>query len=442
MPFSPSTKIYLSAIGLVVFSILSYLLKYLLNVFLARHLSEHAYGDFAVALRVLTIAATVMLLGTNVSARRFLARYLQIHHAAKVSHYVGWNLKIVSISAILALVVTLFMTLILFLLHAYHIKALDDYHLAVYLLWITPLVALTILLASYLLCANHYYLAVFFEKTGKYLFLLLYFFVAVIFLDMNLNNTLIITAFFIVFFVLLSLEIIYIISKTPQRLMVGVQKFWASDLSRQKKWTAVSFRLILNKIAFILLCAIDLIIVEIFSRQEAAVGHYAAMLAIVSFIWVPSENVYEFIKPKINHYLLKRNYKKLQEMITRANQVMFLMAGLVTFIIIIFAKEILSTFGSSFMSVAFPLMILAIANFIGCSAKPAANLLAYSNEEKTLLNLVLLQLGLVIILCSLGTYFYGIIGIVFALLITMIINTFLLSTYVKKLLPIRALKIF
>lgn len=442
MKLSSSTKIYLSAIGLVTFSIFSYLLKYLLNVLLARHLSNHAYGDFAVALRVLTIATTVMLLGTNVSARRFLARYLQIHHTKQISNYVGWNFKLISISAIIALFFTLLMTFILFLLHSHGIKALDDYHLAIYMLWITPLTAMTLLLSSYLLCANHYYLSVFFETTGKYLFLLLYFFVSIVFLDMALNDAAILSAFFIVFFVLMSLEIIYITSKTPRKFMTGAQKFWERSKGHRKEWAIVSYRLIFNKIAFVLVCTIDLIIVEIFFHKESAVGHYAAMLTIVSLIWIPSENVYEFIKPKISHYLLEHNYKKLQAMIIRANQVMLSITGIIALFIMIFGKKILSTFGSSYVSVAIPLMILTLANFIGTWTKPAATLLAYSNHEKRLLTIVLFQLSLIIILCSLATYFFGIIGIVCALLIVMVISTFLLNLSVNKLLPISAFKIY
>jgi O-antigen/teichoic acid export membrane protein len=57
----------------------SYLINYSLNVILARHLSAHIYGDYSVAIKVLTIMVELALFGTQVGTKRFLAKYLDLN---------------------------------------------------------------------------------------------------------------------------------------------------------------------------------------------------------------------------------------------------------------------------------------------------------------------------------------------------------------------------
>jgi len=82
---------YRSLLSLILVAAMSYLAIYLLNLFLANHLSEALYGDFSVGLKASIFASTFILLGTNVSNNKFFQEYRHEPNHDKLHTYLKWN---------------------------------------------------------------------------------------------------------------------------------------------------------------------------------------------------------------------------------------------------------------------------------------------------------------------------------------------------------------
>src|SRR5690348_17012405 len=88
-------------------TVLGYLTKFALNLFLAHHLTPARYGDYSVAIKLLDILVLVTLFGTNIGASRFLAKYLQYNSTHSAANYIAWNIKLVSVTFSIMLIVSL-----------------------------------------------------------------------------------------------------------------------------------------------------------------------------------------------------------------------------------------------------------------------------------------------------------------------------------------------
>ena len=102
------------------------------------------------------ITANLLLLDTSTSAKRFLPRYLSSENSTNFNNYVNWNLTFIFKSIIFFVILLALLMVIIFIMHILHIKDYQSYHLAIYLLILSPLPAILILMASFLNCNKNY----------------------------------------------------------------------------------------------------------------------------------------------------------------------------------------------------------------------------------------------------------------------------------------------
>ena len=163
----PSASVANLGLVLLILSFLTYGLKYVVNLVFAKNMPAEVYGDLSLALRLLAIAAALTLLGTGTSAKRFLAKYLQTNRHADSASYLHWNMRLVARAYILVWVGALVAGALMFHLHLFGLRDIESYHLAVYMLWIAPLVATGTLLAAFLLCDDLPVSSYLFSKTAR-----------------------------------------------------------------------------------------------------------------------------------------------------------------------------------------------------------------------------------------------------------------------------------
>jgi len=128
---------------LVILGIIFYFSKYLLNIIISNNLNPANYGDFAFYTRIIIFASMILLLGTNNSAQKYLAKYFNNKDKLKIRYFVAWNIE------------TVFMTSVIFtliLMMIYMSSFIFNISLGYFILYlsITPVFALGILFSYHI----------------------------------------------------------------------------------------------------------------------------------------------------------------------------------------------------------------------------------------------------------------------------------------------------
>tara|TARA_R110000868_G_scaffold158036_3_gene385777 strand:- start:25533 stop:26852 length:1320 start_codon:yes stop_codon:yes gene_type:complete len=411
-------------------AILGYLVKYFLNALLASHMTPELYGDFAVALRVLTIVSGIALLGTNISSKRFLSKYLNMHKDHQAKDYVAWNLHVIRYTFFVCLALGLVLGLLNMFLRRYDIHNVDELHLAVYMLWVSPFFAFSLLFTSFLLCNRNVVLAQFFANFAKYSLMFVFFGVSIYFLDIPIYSGSIVGIMLGAFLVLAVIEALFVnrFFSNTMPLAKAIEK----PQKTKDKWFKVAVRLIANNIIFLLMCTADLIIIEIISPREQAVGFYAAALTISSVLQIIPRGVYTVVKPYIADSLYdEKKLAILQKRFNHSNIVFFILTAVIMLSIIGFAKPLLATFGPAYTEAVTALIILSVGRFFSLMCQSSILIMAYGDHEKMMMSVSFIEFVLLVISASVMTYYFGITGTAIATACVMTLKSITYITFVK-----------
>lgn len=434
--------------SLILFSIgiIGYFFKFIFNSFLARHLSPELYGDFSVAMRVFKIASAYMLFGTAASSKRFFSNYLKKKQHDIASKYLSWNLRIVLISAFFFLLLLALFTIVILGLHIFHIHDIREYHLLVYFLWLSPIGALSLLLASYLICDRDVFLGSFFGSGSFYFFGFLLLIPVIFLLNIKLHDESLWILILCIFILMAAFEGAVLFSRMRNLFTVSIANIFNrshSDKQNEKEWWRVSSRLILNQIAFSVVKALDIILLEIIDSSEKIVGYYAAALTISGVIWVTQRSLFQFVSPRISTLLDEKGGKqKLQALINKSELTNLILSGALITLIIIFSDPILRFFGPQFIVAKIPLWILLGTAFIAVIGAPAPKLLAYSGHEMCLVYVSILEIVTMMISGVILIYAFSAIGAALATFTTLFLRTILMIYFVRKKLNMKVAILF
>jgi O-antigen/teichoic acid export membrane protein len=311
-------------------------------------------------------------------------------------------------------------------LHLFHIYDIREYHLVVYFLWIAPLGALTLLFSSYLLCNRNVYLGTFFGANSLYLFGILLLIPATFIFDITLRIKSLWLLIFCVTTIIATIQSFILFFKMRDVLERSFSYFFKktiSDQARKKEWWEVSLRLIFNQFVYLIVSALDLILLEIIDPNEAVVGYYAAALTVTGLIWMTQLALFQHISPMISSSIETENDKKeLQVLINKAQINNIVLNSILIALITIFTNPILKFFGPEYLAAKIPLWILLGATFISLLSTPASKLLAYSGNEKSLLFISILQVTTMLISGVILISLFGMIGAALAVMTTLLVR--------------------
>jgi O-antigen/teichoic acid export membrane protein len=145
-------------------ALVGFFLQFGLGIFLARQLTESLYGDYNVAMKLLSILVILALYGTNTTANRFLAKYLKRHETNASGKYLAWNVKLLSVTFSVSLVVAMLAFIVMWILHYFNVQHINHYHLAVYSLWLVPFYAIAMIINSFLVSSEHAQISTFYSN--------------------------------------------------------------------------------------------------------------------------------------------------------------------------------------------------------------------------------------------------------------------------------------
>lgn len=433
---------YHSSLILFFLGLVGFTFKLLFNAFLARHLSSALFGDFSVALSVFNIISAYMLFGTATSSLRFFSGYLKKSQHDVAEKYLRWNLRIVFISSFVFLILLAIFTIVILGLHIFHLHDIREYHLVIYFLWLAPIGALSLLLTTYLLCDRNIYLGTFFGSAGFYFFGFLLLIPAVYIFNIRLHSDglwllmccIMVTAVIIQLLILL-LRMRVLFANSLSKLFDRTP----SDKTHEKEWWRVSIKLIFNQLIFLIVTALDLLLLKIIDPSKEAVGCYAVAMTIAGIIWITQQSIFQFISPQISSLIESSDGKhQLQHLIKRTQLINIALNLLLIVIIILLTDPILKFFGPDYFAAKDVLWILLLSSFVAVLSTGAPKLLAYSGNENSLLKISICQILVMLIAGPFLIYFYGTIGAALTALLTWIVRTIFSIYFVRKKLRIKA----
>jgi len=441
---NPSASVANLGLVLLILSFVTYGLKYVVNLVFAKNMPAEVYGDLSLALRLLAIAAALTLLGTGTSAKRFLAKYLQTNRHADSASYLHWNMRLVARAYILVWVGALVAGALMFHLHLFGLRDIESYHLAVYMLWIAPLVATGTLLASFLLCDDLPVSSYLFSKTTRYALMAAAFYLIFTIVEALPSNLTIVGALAAVWLLILVLELVYAAFRAPRLFhhLAGLVRGLKTkpNPAQVQEWTRVSRRLIINHLVFLFLGSLDLMLLELLGPSEAEVGYYSAVLTIIGMVWLLPDAPLRPIKPKINTLSgSAADRQVLQRMIRQAVLFNLVTVTTVTTVIVVFGDTLLSHFGPDYIQAYDALLIGVAAAAVASITRAGPVLLLFSDNEQTQLKITVFELSVMLCVGAVLAPSLGMVGVAWALFIGVSASSVASAVAVRRVARLKSL---
>lgn len=431
----PPTNTFL----LFLLSVIGYISCYLLNGFLAHHLSIYIYADYSVALRALDFVVCLTLFGTDVAAVCYLSKYLLNNQSKFLQFYIRWNVKLVSMNILTVRILGWLLFGIMIILHLSGIHHIKDYPMVIFILWVTPFAAIFKLLCSFLTGMDFFLTSMMLSNVFFYFFQFLLFagFIFIIHKPLSYINIAIILGGTYAILGLLCYRLIdrNIIALIRQ----GLKRFFIIPPFRPKWFPAVS-KIIVNSIIFMLICTVDLFIVRIFSPNPKDAGCYAAILSIVSFIYLLPKGLYQDLKPLLSYNLTSPSGRILiQKQMNRTNKIVCLLTTTLCLCIIFFSNALLGYFGPEYLRAKTALILLTIGLWYSGLSQIAGSILIYANLEDLALTSSILLIVFTLCITIPVTYYFGLNGIALSTGIAFSFNSLYCSYQIKKHLGLNSM---
>ncbi|MCF7791695.1 MAG: amino acid permease [Victivallales bacterium] len=426
---------------------LTSLVRFLCNLILARNMLISAYGDLSLTIRIIAIVSLVLLLGTNLSAVKYLSYYFETGNIFSINRFVRWNYRLVfkNISLyifLLCIVYLIIMTVDLGKI----VLEVNSYKYTLFFLTLVPLVVISNLLSSYFLSYKWPVLYYFFNSMAKQFIFLMLLGISVLYFNTELGLINILVLFIFTYLIMIFFEFFFITRifqeyniRLPKIFFLWKEKSNISD-SESRIWKKESLKLIINRLIYYLNLSTGFFVLEIFHPDEKSLGFFAVIIAITNVIILIPTSIKSIILPKIKYLTTKKKHTELQQNIDQLNIINFLILTVLLIIILFFGNEILATFGVGYKESYLPLIIIGTAYYISGLLIPIVNVLIFTDTRK-IITINVIQIFILITIGIFGTYYFYLSGMAFAILISSIIKSLLIYLSIKKSLPIRPLSI-
>ncbi|MCP4177414.1 MAG: amino acid permease [bacterium] len=420
---------------LVILGIVFYFSKYILNIIVSNNLDPADYGAFAFYTRIIIFASMILLLGTNNSAQKYLAKYFNNRNKLKVRYFVAWNIETVFMTSIIFSLI-----LIIIYMSSYIFNVSAGYFILY--LAITPVYALGILFSNYILSNKWPVLFYFFRKMALYMILIILTLIALFLFNIKLNLLNIAMMILITSIIIIISELSYIIKIFKEYEILKFKRFLFEEntliTESKKSWLRDSLKFSGIQILNGALWTVDFFIVEGFCRNRNDIGHYAAILVITNILLVIPSSVTSLIAPKISSLVTNKKYHDLQYNLDIINLINMIALFITVTMILLLSKNLLAVFGKTFINVELPFRILCLAFLIKSIFTPQTKILSLIKTNSQL-GISIGEIVIVIISGCFLTYHYDLIGISIAILISVIYKAIITYILLKKEVPIKSL---
>ena len=313
-------------------------------------------------------------------------------------------------------------------------------HFVFIIILLAPLVALNNLLMSYLLAETKYLFASFNKVILISLLQIPMIYIAKLLFG-ALNFKVLFMMVFLSYLITVIVQYSLMRKGLSKQLRVVLSSYNLKSILKEKKWLSYNIKITLTNSAFVLTSFIDFALVEIFHRNENAVGHYAAILTLVTIIPCLTESFAPYLKTKVSD-LYNKDHGELQHVINSILIVKVLCLGIASILLVSFSNLLLSHFGPSYLEVRVPFIIFCLSLFFTNMGNNAPVLLAYAGRENILLITNLIALVLLVALGPYAVIKHGILGITLLTSATGLLKALVNIIVVNRTVKIRSCFLF
>jgi len=411
-------SLLLFALALATFS-----LSYGFNLIFARNLTPDDYGSLVFALRVLGLVAAFSLLGTATSSTRFLAKYLQYNRRDSIEGFLRWNTRIVIWPFLLSVAVGVVACVTMFCLDYFDSRSIDSYHLSVYMLWIAPLFAVSLLLGAYLLCANRPVVSMLLSQLLPLGLQVAMFSVLLFVLYADPTKLLIVGVLAASALAVAILELACLRAGTS----IQLKSLWPfrkrKALPKEPEWFRASLWLIFGQSFFLFTTLVDVTLLELAPGREKELGYYGAVLTIVGVLYLVPQATLKPLAGKISSLLeTPETRRELQGELSRATGTNALLAAVLVGGIVGFSKDLLASFGPGYTVAQPTLFIVVAAAFLTVLGRVPIAVITRSDMEKRFLVVAASDLAVLIVAGAFLVGPFGMLGVAVALLSSSVVR--------------------
>lgn len=370
--------------------VLGYGIVALVNVVLSRIMGSALFGDYHVALSVLSMMAAVVLVGSDMAATRFIPHLHRTGDHGRLGDFFAWNLRWLMRSFGLGLVVALAVLGFAILFDSLGVRSIDDYHLAFFVIWLAPAAAAAQLLGSYFVSLGHSVVGAVSRTFAIDTLMLVFVLLAVLVIglpsegNLGIRNGAVILAIWALSYLCLivgQLLLMRLHEPAIYALLKDAARAPAADADRT--WSKTSRTMLITAINVIVVWHIDIVIVELLAPDENATGYYAALLIIVRVLYLVPHYVLYTLRSKIGYAFDKpEEYPALQHALHGVNLVIVVGSSIAFAGVMLFHGPILDLFGPGFRSAGPALMIMSTGVFLAVILQPARVVVMMSGGEK------------------------------------------------------------
>lgn len=412
--------------------VVSFLARYGVNILLANHLKVEAYGDYAAMINVVFFAGTMLLLGSDEAALRFIPEYVYKRDWTRVSGYIKHHLKLILLLSVVVVTFMFLIATVLYLLSRAGINTFFDYHPILFAIWFAPMFALVVFQAKLLRSLHKVAWSLLTFKILPYLLMAFG-----IFLFTAEGSVLTMYQALMVYgtglFVVVVAQFILLLAALPYEVDFSKAEY------QKRKWFAVSTAIMFASLIFAGVTTIDLLLLEMLGPNEAQVGILAAVLTISSGVLTMPLALNAVIAQRVRVLVRRQNHAYLQKYANICNYIIAPPIILVAIAIIVCGKALLGHFGHAFIS-GYDVLVVVIIILGGLSMLTAFGrpLLQYSGRHKQLVYANVVALIVMVIVDIVAMPFYGIYGAVLSMILSRLIVAVWVLWASRKLLHIRS----
>ncbi len=428
-------------IFVLIIMIISYVVTYCFNVYLARLLSPKDYGNISVALQLLVFFVPFALLGTEISVLRYIPKYLRAYDLQKASGFLQWIVKVFFLGALFIFFAGILFNTAMHILGKYYPFAREASHIIFFSFWLIPLYAFVVLAANLLQALRSYYFSAAFSGFVLYAIMSLLIFIFVSLMDLSQIRFKDVKYVVIIcigssYVLVAGLEVAVLLKKLPREI------YQIKAVFEKSLWLKSSLHMMLSTIIFAGLSAIDIFMLDLIAKNQAVVGHFAAIFTIASSLMIFSGAVDMIVNPIISPSVSSGDTSHLQTTLHLLNIIKVILIGCIFTLLVIFGKNLLSHFGNDFVD-SYPSLLIILAGFVWeIFYHSSGPLLLYSNRERLSFVISLSQLIFIIVLDIPMIHYFGLKGAVSVLSLSIIISSLVRTYFCHKYLKIRVFFLF
>lgn len=402
----------LTPLSLVLLSFIGFGMVYGLNVFIAKNVTAEIYGDYGLAIRSLVLITTLILMGTPGAMVVHLSKFFRQKRHQDVLSYIRWNQHLILKSLSMAALVSIILLLIIYTLGYAKDQSLDNYHMAIFMIGVTPASAFFHIYISVLFAHRDYYSAKLQKSIG--ILGIQFTLIAAFAVSFKSLTTAHLTLVILISYALMAL-ITFFITHYKLDGKVSLKKIEQAPRSiHEKEWLRTALYFFSNKTGDKLLGIIDLLLVEAFGNNPHITGYYTAILTIIGFMLIISKGINEYLGPlltQLNEDMHDDDIKSIQKKLNRTNYYLIGIT-LTTFVVISLSmKTMLSHFGFQYQEHAQAAIVLLIGAAAVVIFSIQKTVMEATGKDKDMLKTNLLHIILIIILGPFAVIFYQLIGI-------------------------------